>query len=90
MQQTAEAVRKRLEENGSVDRIRARMRNDKVWKCCTGRAGVMPIFPEVELRAMGVPTERELKLRAWFPERLVNREMKIGALSDAIEAVAGS
>ena len=29
MQQTPEAVRKRLEENGSIDRLRARIRNEK-------------------------------------------------------------
>jgi trigger factor len=29
MQQTPEAVRKRLEDNGSIDRLRARIRNEK-------------------------------------------------------------
>ncbi len=39
MQQTAEAVRKRLEENGAVDRIRARIRNDKTLEMLYGRTG---------------------------------------------------
>ncbi len=39
MQQTAEAVRKRLDENGSVERIRARIRNDKTLDMLYGRAG---------------------------------------------------
>ncbi|MGD0973503.1 MAG: trigger factor [Candidatus Korobacteraceae bacterium] len=39
MQQTVEVVRKRLEENGSVDRIRARIRNDKTLEMLYGRAG---------------------------------------------------
>jgi trigger factor len=39
MQQAVEAVRKRLEENGSVDRIRARIRNDKTLEMLYGRAG---------------------------------------------------
>jgi len=39
MQQTAEAVRKRLEENGSVSRIRARIRNDKTLEMLYQRAG---------------------------------------------------
>ena len=37
MQQTAEAVRKRLEENGAVDRIRARIRNDKTLEMLYSR-----------------------------------------------------
>ena len=39
MQQTVEAVRKRMDENGSVDRIRARMRNDKTLEMLYSRAG---------------------------------------------------
>jgi trigger factor len=39
MQQPVEAVRKRLEENGSVGRIRARMRNDKTLEMLYSRAG---------------------------------------------------
>jgi trigger factor len=39
MQQTAEAVRKRLDETGSVDRIRARIRNDKTLEMLYGRTG---------------------------------------------------
>jgi trigger factor len=39
MQQTAEAVRKRLEENGSVSRIRARIRNDKTLEMLYSRVG---------------------------------------------------
>jgi trigger factor len=39
MQQAAESVRKRLEENGSVARIRARIRNDKTLEMLYGRVG---------------------------------------------------
>jgi trigger factor len=39
MQQTVEAVRKRMEENGSVNRIRARMRNEKTLEMLYSRAG---------------------------------------------------
>jgi trigger factor len=46
MQQTAEAVRKRLEENGSVDRIRARIRNEKTLEMLYGREGKGVASPE--------------------------------------------
>jgi trigger factor len=52
MQQAAEAVRKRLEENGSLSRIRARIRNDKTLEMLYQRRGRFSLErkPEREFR----------------------------------------